>query len=67
MKTTTEISRADAIEWVRAHDDSDQLDDCELDEACRALGYDPEYLAGDEDDPTDRRWDVVCAECADLT
>jgi len=51
-----------AREWIV---ESSTIDDDELDAALIALGYDPDYLRGDADDPTDRRWDTACAEVAD--
>jgi len=54
-----------AREWIAAQDESSTIDDDELDAALIALGYDPDYLRGDADDPTDRRWDTACAEVAD--
>ena len=57
-------ARQSAINWVHAHSDDDELDDDELDEACRQLGYDPADLSGRCDDEQDRRWDSVCAEAA---
>lgn len=56
------MTRAQALAWVSEQDEDGELDSDELDAACRALGYDPAYLAGDDEDPIDRRWDVVCAE-----
>jgi hypothetical protein len=56
------VTRSEAIEWVRRTHDEDEIDSDTLDAVCRALGYDPEYLCGDEEDPMDRRWDTVCAE-----
>ena len=58
-------TRADAIAWVRAQPEGIECDTDDLDAACRALGYDPDDLAGTEDDPTDRRWDTVCGEIGD--
>lgn len=56
------MSRAQALRWIAAQPDDETPDDAELDRALRALGYDPDYLRGDDEDPIDRRWDTACAE-----
>lgn len=58
------MTRAAALEWVRSQNEDDEIDSDDLDAALVALGYDPEVLRGDDEDPVDRRWDTAAAEVA---
>ena len=51
------MTKREAIEWVRSHDDSDSLDDAELSAAFAAIyGREP-----DRDDQAEGLWSHCCA------